>query len=137
MTAVSSFHIRAVRGPSEVVLEAPTATWRQLRSAVEAEAPEFKQLRIALEDGGVHHSTETPLLHTLVVVATSGDLEHTVSGNELLVAGSRNALRTLFENIDCSHPFEGAHHHSGPYLPWVEPSSIEVVFTHKALDRAL
>lgn len=134
---MNHFPIRIVRSPSEVVLEASSSTWQSLRETAHSELPGQKHLRIALHDGGVHHSTEFPELSFLVFELRPGLIDYKIEGNELQVLGPQEQLDALFENIDSPNPTEGTHHHSGPFLPWVEESAVEVVFMHRVFKDAL
>lgn len=134
---MNQFPIRIVQCPSEVVLEASSLTWRLLRKTAHSELAGQKQLRIALHDGGVHHSTEFPELGFLVFELRPGFVDYKIEGNELQILGPQEQLDALFENIDSPSPYEGTHHHSGPFLPWVEDSAVEVVFMHRVVKEAL
>jgi hypothetical protein len=134
---MSAFRLRVIRCPGEVVLEASSTEWKRIREFVVSQASAFSELRVPLEDRGVQHSTRFPVLKTLVVAAGSGALKQEVRNGELRVAGPHAALCSLLENVDCPNPFEGAHHHSGPALPWVDASSVEVVFMHRSGRNAL
>ena len=122
--------ITVVRRPSEVVLKASTAVWRQVRELLASSGKQFSELRVPLTASASPGSGAATAPTSLLVAIRPGGLLHRVCGDEAWITGSLPALEQLLENVDCPSPFDGAHHHSGPELPWVEPGSENFVFMH-------